>query len=149
MDWPIFFTYLAACAAAAATGAMIKPDQWYDRLNKPRWTPPSWVFPVVWTSLYILMALSAMRVSGHGQSAALWSVQIALNTLWTPIFFGLHRMRSALIVMGFLWLAVAATMISFFTVDWIAGLMFVPYLVWVSIAAMLNYTVLRMNPEQA
>lgn len=149
MDWPIFFTYLAACAAAAATGAMIKPDQWYATLNKPRWTPPSWVFPVVWTSLYILMALSATRVAGHAQSTALWSVQIALNTLWTPIFFGLHRMRSALIVMGFLWLAVAATMVSFFTVDWVAGLMFVPYLIWVSIAALLNYTVLRMNPEQA
>jgi benzodiazapine receptor len=149
MDWPIFFTYLAACAAAAATGAMIKPDQWYATLNKPRWTPPGWVFPVVWTSLYILMAASATRVAGHGQSTALWSVQIALNTLWTPIFFGLHRMRSALIVMGFLWAAVAATMVSFFSVDWIAGLMFVPYLIWVSIAATLNYTVVRMNPEQA
>jgi tryptophan-rich sensory protein len=147
MDWPVFFTYLAACAAAAATGAMIKPDEWYATLNKPKWTPPSWVFPVVWTSLYILMALAVTRVAGHAQSAAFWSVQIALNTLWTPIFFGLHKMRSALVVMACLWLAVAATVISFFSVDWVAGMMLLPYLIWVSIAAALNYTVIRMNPE--
>ncbi len=76
-------------------------------------------------------------------------MQIALNTLWTPIFFGLHKMRSALVVMACLWLAVVATVISFFSVDWVAGMMLVPYLIWVSIAAALNYTVIRMNPELA
>ena len=64
MDWPVFATYLAACFAAAATGAMFQPAGWYDGLAKPRWTPPGWVFPVVWTTLYLCMAFAAMRVSG-------------------------------------------------------------------------------------
>ena len=76
-----------------------------------------------------------------------WSLQIALNTLWTPIFFGLRRMRTAMVVMGALWLAVAATMVSFFALDVWAGLMMVPYLAWVSVASALNFGVWRLNPE--
>jgi tryptophan-rich sensory protein len=131
---------------------MIQPDEWYDQLNKPNWTPPRWVFPVVWTSLYILIALAAMRLALRGDSAqalALWSVQIALNTLWTPIYFGLRRIRAAMVVMVCLWLAVAASTWTFFGVDFLAGLLFLPYLVWVSIAGVLNYSVIRLNPQQA
>ena len=148
MDWGLFFTYLAACGAASATGAMIKPGVWYDSLAKPGWTPPGWVFPVVWTALYLCMSLAAMRVAGlagSGQALAFWSVQIALNTLWTPVFFGLHRMKSALVVIGFMWVAVAATMVSFFALDTLAGLLFAPYLLWVTIAATLNASVWWMN----
>lgn len=150
MDWTLFLTYLAACGAAAATGAMFQPGVWYDGLAKPRWTPPGWLFPLVWTTLYICMALAAMRVAGiagSGQALAFWALQIALNTLWTPVFFGLHRMRAALLVMAGLWLAVAATTVSFLLLDAVAGLLFLPYLVWVSIAGALNYTVWRMNPK--
>jgi tryptophan-rich sensory protein len=152
MDWTLFLTFLAACCAAAASGAMIQPDEWYDQLNKPNWTPPRWVFPVVWTSLYILIALAAMRLALRGDSAqalALWSVQIALNTLWTPIYFGLRRIRAAMVVMVCLWLAVAASTWTFFGVDFLAGLLFLPYVVWVSIAGVLNYSVIRLNPQQA
>jgi translocator protein len=149
MDLALFATYLAACAAAAATGAMIKPDQWYAELRKPRWTPPNWVFPVVWTTLYLLIAIAATRVAGNPQATAFWALQIALNTLWTPIFFGQHQLRAAFGVMVCLWAAVAATMISFFMVDLIAGLMFVPYLIWVTIAATLNFAVIRLNPDRA
>ncbi len=150
MDWTLFLTYLAACGAAAATGAMFQPGVWYDGLAKPRWTPPGWLFPLVWTTLYICMALAAMRVAGiagSGQALAFWALQIALNTVWTPVFFGLHRMRAALVVMAGLWLAVAATTVSFLLLDAVAGLLFLPYLVWVSIAGALNYTVWRMNPK--
>lgn len=152
MDWSLFLTYLAACGAAAATGAMIQPGEWYDALKKPSWTPPRWVFPVAWTTLYILMALAGMRVAqqaGSGQALAFWSVQIALNTLWTPIYFGLHRIKAALGVMVCLWLAVAATTWSFFGVDFLAGLLFVPYLAWVTIAGALNFSTVRLNPDQA
>lgn len=151
MDWSVFFTYLAACGAAAATGAMIQPGAWYDALNKPSWTPPRWVFPVAWTSLYLLMSLAGMRVAqaaGNGNATALWSLQIALNTLWTPIYFGLHRIRAAMVVMVCLWLAVALATFSFFGVDRVAGLLFVPYLIWVTIAAALNYTTMRLNPDK-
>lgn len=154
MDWMLFLTFLAACGAAAATGAMIQPGEWYDALKKPFWTPPSWVFPVVWTTLYILMAWSAMRVAvlegvegaAQMQALAFWALQIALNTLWTPVFFGLKRMKAGMAVMVCLWLSVAATTLAFLSVDVIAGLMFLPYLVWVSIAGTLNFTVIRLNP---
>lgn len=150
MDWGLFFTFLAACGAAATTGAMFKPGDWYDGLRKPVWFPPKWVFPVAWTALYIVMAVAAMRVggiAGNGQAMAFWALQIALNTLWTPVFFGLHKMRAGMVVMVLLWLSVAATTWTFFGLDFVAGLLFVPYLVWVCIAFALNLASIRLNPE--
>jgi len=152
MDWTLFLTYLAACGAAAATGSMIKPGEWYKNLSKPWWTPPGWVFPVVWTALYILIALAGMRVAqiaGSGQATALWSLQIALNTLWTPVYFGLHRIRSAMVVMVCLWLSVTACTFAFLQLDQIAGLLFLPYLLWVTIAGALNFSTMRLNPALA
>ena len=152
MDWPLFFTFLAACGAAAATGAMFNPDVWYRDLKKPRWTPPDWLFPVAWTTLYLCMAYAAMRVAllpDNAQAMAFWALQIALNTLWTPVFFGLHRIRAGMVVMVFLWLAVAATTLTFFQMDTVAGVVIFPYLVWVTIAGALNFSVMRLNPGQA
>jgi tryptophan-rich sensory protein len=151
-DLWLFVTYLAACAAAAATGAMFEPDAWYRRLDKPRWTPPPVAFPIAWTIMYLLMSLAAARVGtlpGSGQAAAFWAVQIALNTLWTPVFFGLHRMRAAMVVMVFLWLAVAAATVSFWLADPVAGALMLPYLGWVTVAGALNLSVLRRNPALA
>ena len=128
---------------------MIQPGAWYASLNKPSWTPPDWVFPVTWTVLYFCMSYAAMRVAllpDTGQALAFWSVQIALNTLWTPVFFGLKRMRAGLVVIALLWLSVAATMVTFWSHDVIAGLLFAPYLLWCSIAGALNYSVLTRNP---
>ncbi|MDO8984831.1 TspO/MBR family protein [Cypionkella sp.] len=156
MDWPLFLTFLAACGAAAATGAMFNPGAWYDGLHKPTWTPRNWVFPVVWTTLYMCIAYAAMRVAGvagvageasNAQALAFWALQIAFNTLWTPVFFGLHRIRAAMVVMVGLWLAVAATTYSFFGVDFWAGALFLPYLLWVTIAGALNFSVMRLNPN--
>jgi translocator protein len=148
MDWTLFLTYLAACGAAAATGAMFEPGAWYRALVKPTWTPPDWVFPVAWTTLYLLISLAAMRVAllpGTGLALALWSVQIAFNTLWTPVFFGLKRLGAGMVVLCGLWLAVAATLWQFWGHDWVAGLMFAPYLVWVTVAGALNFSVWRLN----
>jgi benzodiazapine receptor len=148
MQLTLFFTYLAACGAAAATGALFQPGDWYRDLQKPRWTPPDWLFPVAWTVLYLSISIAAARVAalpGTGQALAFWSVQIALNTLWTPVFFGLRRMGAGLVVLGLLWLAVAATMVAFFQHDLIAGLLFVPYLIWVSVAGALNRSVWMLN----
>lgn len=149
-DLALFSTFLLACGAAAATGAMFEPDGWYRSLDKPRWTPPRWVFPLVWTILYLAMAVAAMRIAqvpGSGQALAFWAAQIAFNTLWTPIFFGLHRIRAALVVMAGLWLTVAATLAAFWRLDPLAGALFVPYLAWVTIAGALNLAVLRRNPQ--
>jgi translocator protein len=148
MDYTLFFTYLVACGAAAATGAMFQPGDWYRSLNKPSWTPPDWLFPVAWTTLYLCMSLSAMRVAqlpGTGLALALWSVQIAFNTLWTPVFFGLRRLGAGLVILASLWCAVAATMLAFWGHDWVAGLLFAPYLLWVTVAGALNYSVWSLN----
>lgn len=152
MDLALFATYLVACGAAATTGAMFAPGPWYDALNKPAWTPPNWLFPVAWVTLYLLMSAAAARASqveGSAMGLALWSVQIAFNTLWTPVFFGLRRMRAALGVMVFLWGSVAATTLVFLQLDVWAGLMFLPYLVWVTVAGALNLAVVRLNPGAA
>jgi tryptophan-rich sensory protein len=151
-DLGLFVTFLVACGAAATTGAMFEPDGWYKGLDKPRWTPPGWAFPLVWTTLYLAMAFAAMRVAqlpDSGQALAFWAAQIAFNTLWTPIFFGLHRMRAAMVVMAGLWLTVAATMLAFWQLDTLAGALFAPYLLWVTIAGALNLSVLRRNPQYA
>jgi len=150
MDWTLFLTFLAACGAAAATGAMFEPGEWYRGLAKPSWTPPNWLFPVAWTTLYLLMSAAAARAAmaeGAALGLALWSVQIAFNTLWTPVFFGLRRMRTALWPMAGLWLSVTATCGVFFTLDLWAGLLFVPYVAWVTVAGALNLALVRMNPE--
>jgi translocator protein len=149
MDWGLFLTFLAACGAAAATGAMFQPGDWYDALSKPNWTPPNWVFPVTWTVLYVLMAWSAMRIAqvpDNGHAMAFWALQIAFNTLWTPVFFGLRRMGAGMIIILGLWAAVALTTVAFWRLDWVSGLMFLPYLIWVTIASALNFSVWRRNP---
>ena len=151
MDIVLFLIFLAACFAAGATGAMFPTGEWYKQLNKPSWTPPNWAFPVAWTSIYLLIAFAGARVApleGSAYAMAFWALQIALNTLWTPIFFGLRRLRGALPVMGCLWLAVAGATYTHMSLDLWAGLAFVPYLAWVTVAAALNLSVARLNPDQ-
>lgn len=152
MDWLLFAIFLAACGAAATTGSMFMPGAWYRALSKPSWTPPDWVFPVVWTILYISSAFAAARVApleGSAYAMAFWAMQIAFNTLWTPVFFGLHRIRAGFVVMLGLWIAVAGTMVTFWQLDWIAGALFVPYLAWVTIAGALNGSVWMRNRGEA
>jgi benzodiazapine receptor len=150
MDWIVFLVFLAACMGAAATGAIFSPGDWYERLNKPSWIPPNWAFPVTWTVLYILIAASATRIAAIdgaiGLPLAFWALQIVMNALWSPIFFGLHRIRAGMLVLVFLWLSVAATLWSFARIDPIAGAMIAPYLLWVTIAGALNLSVWRLNP---
>ncbi len=152
MDWTLFAIFLAACFAAGSTGAMFEPGKWYESLSKPWWTPPNWLFPVAWATLYLCIAVAAARVApleGSHYAMAFFALQIALNTLWTPVFFGLKRMGAGMVVLVALWIAVAATLGTFWSLDRIAGLLFVPYLVWVTVAGALNYTVWRMNPQAA
>lgn len=152
MFWLYFAVYLLACMAAGASGAIFPPGDWYKGLTKPSWNPPDWVFPLAWMTLYVCMAAAAARVAllpGSGIALGLWSVQIALNTLWTPVFFGLQKMRVALYVVGCLWVSVAACLVALWQVDTIAGLLFVPYLLWVTIASALNRAMVRLNPQAA
>jgi benzodiazapine receptor len=148
MDWLLFLTFLAACAAPAVSGALFKPGEWYAGLDKPTWTPPNWLFPLVWAFLYVTMALAATRVAslpGTGQAVAFWAVQMAFNTLWSGVFFGLRRMAAAGFILGALWVSVCTTLLAFWQHDMIAGLLFVPYLVWVTLAFALNWSVWARN----
>lgn len=152
MFWLLFGIFLMACITAGATGGLFPPGAWYRSLAKPSWTPPNWVFPVTWTTLYLCMSAAGARAALSPDNAvamALWSLQIALNGLWTPVFFGLRRIRLGMIVLSALWISVAATLVALWQVDWIAGALFLPYLAWVSIAAALNAKVWQLNPSQA
>lgn len=152
MDWSVFPLFLAACCAAAATGSMFSPGEWYRALSKPPWTPPNWVFPVAWSVLYLASAFAASRaalVPGNAHAMGFWALQIALNTLWTPVFFGLERIRAGAVILAMLWLSVVGSCVSFFLLDPLAGWLMVPYIVWVTIAGALNLSVWQLNPEQA
>lgn len=151
MDWITLAGLALAVMAAASTGAMFPPGDWYDALDKPNWTPPNWLFPVAWTALYIAMVIAAWRVSSApgdiaGPALAFWAAQIALNAIWTPVFFGLRRLGAALVVLSGLWIAVAATILLSARADTIAALLLAPYLVWVSYAGALNASIWRRNP---
>jgi len=152
MFWLLFCIFLAACFTAGMTGGLFPPGEWYRRLNKPAWTPPDWVFPAAWFTLYACMAVAGARAAlqpGNGIAMAFWSLQIAFNGLWTPVFFGLRNIRLGMAVVVGLWLSVLCALVALWQIDWIAGLLFVPYLIWVSIAASLNAAVWRLNPDEA
>lgn len=152
MDFLLFAIFLAATFGAGATGAMFPTGEWYKNLAKPSWTPPNWLFPVMWTSIYILIAFAAARVApleGSAYAMAFWAAQIAFNALWTPIFFGLRRLWGALPVMLALWVSVLGATITHWQLDLWAGLAFMPYLIWVTVAGFLNLSVARLNPGVA
>ena len=148
MDWTLFAIFFGACCAAAATGSMFAPGAWYRGLDKPTWTPPDWLFPVAWTVLYISIAFAAARVApmeGSAYVMAFWALQIALNTLWTPVFFGLQRLGAGLVIIGLLWLSVLWLLAMLWPMDTLAFWITSPYLVWVSVAAALNLSIWLRN----
>jgi tryptophan-rich sensory protein len=143
-----FLIFLIACGAAASTGVIFKPGQWYEGLNKPGFTPPNWAFPVAWTIIYLLLAWTGYRLSlipGSQTVLALWAAQIALNTLWTPVFFGAHQVAAAMVILLVLWLVVAVMVFMALRLDLITGLILFPYLAWLCVAAALNFSILRNN----
>ena len=147
-----FLCFLSACAAAAATGSVFLPGAWYQSLKKPDWTPPKKAFPIIWTALYVASAVAATRVALSDDPApglALWSVQIALNTLWTPVFFGAHRMATGMVVIALLWLVLAITCVVFLQTDLWAGLLMLPYFAWIGLASALNWRIWRDNRDSA
>jgi translocator protein len=143
--------WLLACFAAAAMGGWFLPGDWYAALKKPSWNPPGWIFGPVWTALYTMMAVAAWLVWRRGGFAAqrrplaCFLTQLALNALWTPLFFGLHRMGAAFAEITLLGLAIAATIAAFRPVSRTAAWLLAPYLAWVSFAAVLNFTLWRLN----
>ena len=155
IDWTLA-GFILVNVAAAMSGAVFKPGDWYKGLAKPWWTPRDWMFPVVWTLLFAMIAVSgwmAYRAAG-GIAAAPWAFaayfgQLALNAGWSAVFFGMKRPDLGLLEVAFLWLAILANVILFLMVDVTAGLMLVPYFLWVSLAANLTRAIWRLNPEES
>ena len=143
--------WLALTFCASATGVFVKTGGWYAELAKPTWNPPSWVFGPVWTALYIMMAVAAWLVWRRGGwktqrgPLTLYLLQWALNALWTPLFFGLQRPGLAFAEILALTLAIVATLVAFWRVKRVAGILLVPYALWVTFAAALNFAIWRMN----
>ena len=144
--------FLVVCFAAAGIGGAVttpKIGTWYASLAKPSWNPPNWVFGPVWTTLYICMAVAAWLVWRKDAAAwlplTLFGVQLVLNVLWSCIFFGLEMPGLAFAEVLLLWAVIAATMVAFWQRSTVAGILFVPYLAWVSFASVLNFTIRRLN----
>lgn len=123
----------------------------YGRLEQPSWAPPSWLFGPVWTALYILMAVAAWLVWRTGpapaarQALSAYAVQLVLNALWTPLFFGLGWRGIAFAELTVLWVVLVTTVVLFWRRQPIAGLLLAPYLLWTSFALCLNFAVWQLN----
>jgi benzodiazapine receptor len=147
--------WLVVSFAASAVGAVasIQAKSFYSQLAQPDWAPPSQVFGPVWTVLYALMGIAAWLVWRPGgfrtnrQALTLFLVQLALNALWSWLFFAWHRGALALADILVLWLLIVATLVSFWRVRPLAGALLIPYLAWVSFASALNYSVWQLNPQ--
>jgi tryptophan-rich sensory protein len=144
--------WLAASFAAAALGAVAtrQAPEFYAQLVRPDWAPPGWLFGPVWTVLYALMGIAAWRVwreVGFGSALYLFLAQLALNALWSWLFFAWRLGAAAFAEVVVLWVLIAATLAAFLRIDRLAGALLVPYLLWVSFACALTYAVWRANPQ--
>jgi benzodiazapine receptor len=147
-DWSLL-VFFALMTVAGLSGVFFKPGEWYRALAKPSWTPPNWLFGPVWTALYIMIAFAGWlvwRAEPDSTAMWLWGLQLVLNAGWSALFFGARRMDLAFAEVALLWLSIAAFIAAAAGISSTAALLFVPYLVWVTIAATLNFTVWRMNP---
>ena len=143
--------WIVVSMGAGLVGSRFMPGEWYASLAKPSWNPPSYVFGPVWTTLYILMGISAWLVwrkvgfSGAASVLGLFLVQLVLNSLWSYLFFGIHQPGLALIEIVILWSVILVITIGFWRISVIAGIILLPYLCWVGFASVLNLQLWRLN----
>lgn len=144
---------LSFAVSAIGASASIEASTFYGQLTQPAWAPPGWVFGPVWTTLFALMGIAAWLVWRSGGFAqqrwplAVFACQLALNALWSWLFFAWKLGAAAFFEVLLLWLGIAVTLVLFWRVRRVAGLLLVPYLLWVSFAAILNFSLWRLNPE--
>lgn len=143
--------FLALVAAAALTGMTYLTGAWYEALVKPDWTPPNWLFPPVWTVLYIMIAVAGWLVfekEGFRQALIVWVISLQINAAWSVLMFKEHQIALAAANI----VALLVSIVIFISLTWktnrLASLLFVPYLVWVSYATALNIAIWQLNPGQ-
>ncbi len=146
--------FIILCLAVSSVGGAITAtsvDTWYQTLEKPSFNPPDWVFAPVWTALYILMGLAAWRIwrfrsiANTVKALSIFGVQLGLNLSWSILFFGLQRVDLALIEIFILLATIVLNAILFWRIDRLAGLIFVPYVLWVTFATILNASIWLLN----
>ena len=143
--------FLVLAFGTAATGAFTPPGDWYAGLKRPPLTPPDWIFGPVWTLLYICIAVAGWLVwqraglRGARAAFAVFLAQLALNALWSVLFFGLHLPGAAVLEILALWASILATILLFWRVRPLAGALLIPYLAWVTFACYLNLGFWRLN----
>jgi benzodiazapine receptor len=147
---------IVVCQLAGGLGAIFTTPAiptWYASLNKPSFNPPNTVFFPVWTTLYTLMGIAAWLVWRRGLherrvrvALGIFLIQLVLNTAWTIIFFGLYSLFGAVIAIVFLWVAILINIVTFGRISKLAGALLIPYILWVSFAGLLNYSVWMLNP---
>lgn len=154
-DWLKLVITVGVSNAAGLIGSVFTFSAiptWYETLIKPELAPPNWIFGPVWTTLYVLMGVSAFLVwrkgiyrKGARVALGLFGVQLVLNALWSIVFFGMQNPAGAFFVLALLWVGIVATMIAFFKISRLATYLLVPYLLWVSFAGYLNYMIWVLN----
>ena len=153
-NWPSLVVFIFICLAVSAIGGWITSTSvgnWYQTLKKPAFNPPDWLFGPVWTVLYLFIAIAGWRVwckkDDPRRSTALsaYTVQLGLNLAWSFVFFGLKNLGLAFFEICLLAISIAVTMVLFWRIDRIAGGLFLPYLLWVSYAALLNFAIWSMK----
>ncbi len=145
---------VAAAFVASGLGAFATDlSAWYYRLRKPSWQPPDWLFGPVWTTIFGLSAVAGAIAWHHApdhqqrrRMLMFFAVNLILNALWSLLFFRLHRPDYALVEVAFLWLSIAGLMLLMWPYSRTSSGLLVPYIVWVSFAAFLNFTIVRLNP---
>jgi tryptophan-rich sensory protein len=152
---PIFMLIVSVviCQLAGLIGSIFNfasIPTWYAGLTKPSFNPPNWVFGPVWTLLFLLMGISFYLVWSHGfgnSKIALWLfiLQLVLNILWSALFFGLRNPGIAFVEIVLLWISIAATIFSFYSISRPAAWLMVPYIFWVTFAAVLNFSIWMLN----
>jgi tryptophan-rich sensory protein len=148
----ILVAALAALAVAAIGGTLTDLGPWYQSLREPAWKPPDAAFGAIWTTIFALAAMSGVlawrgdrTAAGRQWTIGLFATNGFLNVLWSLVFFRLHRPDFALVEVGALWLSIFVLIVVLFRKSVWASVLLVPYLVWVSTAAVLNYEVVRLN----
>jgi len=153
---PTLLLCIGLCFVFAYAGSTFTPvpgSEWYySLLKRPSWNPPDWLFPPVWTILFLLMGTSlALVVEQWGEkkqiqvALVVFGVQLLLNLGWSATFFGLHSPAMALVVIAFLWIAIVLTIVQFRAVSPVAAYLLIPYLLWVSFASYLNFIIWKLN----
>ena len=153
IDYPKLLIAIFLCELAGVIGSLFtfsSIPNWYAALVRPSFSPPNWLFAPVWTALYALMGIAVYLVYMHKKkprNAALlaFGAQLLLNMLWSVVFFGWNSIQGGLIVILLLWLAIIWTIMKFYPIDRFSAYLLVPYLLWVSFAAVLNYYIFILN----